>query len=249
MQEALPPLEADQPIKLNKYLALGIAASVILHVICTVILLGLPQGSPPHQSVTYIDLGAPQQAAPAPPAAPVVPPKAEPAPEPVAAKPEMPLPEQKPAAEPPPQVEQPKAVPEQPPTAKETKVEEQLSHTTLGLGLTRGYFQSLGNGETLRSDVKDYYVAMLQGINEKWWLDQEIQKHRIDPILVNLTVARDGSIVDCQLVSSSGNRHYDRAVLTALRAAGPLPALPANYEGDFFIAPIRLVPPLNLMAW
>jgi protein TonB len=47
----------------------------------------------------------------------------------------------------------------------------------------------------------------------------------------------------------SGNRRYDSEVRKALAAAGPLPPLPANYEGDFFAAPVQLVPPLNLMGW
>ncbi|HBG07195.1 MAG: hypothetical protein A2075_23775 [Geobacteraceae bacterium GWC2_58_44] len=246
MEEALQPLEADQHTRSTRNFALGIAASVILHLICTVLLFGLPEGSPARQSVTYVDLSTPQQR-PAPMPAPLK--EANPeqaAPEPVAAEPETPpVPETPAAPESPPQPTA--ALQEQPPATPETEVAEQLSHTTLGLGLTKGYFQSLGSGETLREGIKDYYLEMLEGINEKWWLDPKL--NRLSTLVVNIIIARNGDIVDSQIVASSGDRRYDRAVVAALTAAGPLPPLPASYQGEFFLAPIRLVPPLNLMAW
>ena len=243
MEEALQPLdEADQPIRLNKHLVVGIAASVILHLGCTLLLLGLPGGgAPARQSITYVDLGQ----------APAHPPTTPPAAQPIQQKELLP-PETPPVPDTPlkaqqTEAEQPKGAPEQP--AARESVTEEKSHTTLGLGLTKGYFRSLGDGETLRQDVKGYYLEMLQGINEKWWLDQQFDQQRINPIVINITVARNGDIVGSAVMISSGNPRYDRAVQRSLAEAGPLPPLPAEYEGDFFQAPIRLVPPLNLMAW
>jgi periplasmic protein TonB len=242
MEEALQPVEADPQTRTNHYLAIGIAVSVTLHLICTFVMLGLPQGSPAPQSVTYIDLGAPQHPAPMPEL-----PKQS-APENPAPKIEQPaVPEAPSAPESLPQAQQSQLLPN--PPAAAPKAEQERSHTTLGLGLTRGYFKSLGDGETLREDIKGYYLEMLQGINEKWWVDQQLDKRRIDPVMVSITVARNGEIVNSEVLRSSGNPRYDRAVLAALAAASPLPPLPSNYEGDFFQAPIRLVPPLNLMSW
>ena len=65
---------------------------------------------------------------------------------------------------------------------------------------------------------------------------------------MNLVISRDGTIVDKQLLYTSGNREYDGAVLKAIELVGPLSPLPQSYHGDFFIAPIRLVAPLNLLA-
>jgi periplasmic protein TonB len=240
MEETLQPLEADQQIKLNKLLVLGIAASVILHLVCTVALFSLPQGpqtTPP--SVTYIDLNAPQHSAPM-----AVPPK-EMVPQKVVQQAEPPL-----APEILPQAQQPTtALPEQPAAPQQTKVEEERSHTTIGLGLTKGYFKALGEGETLRAGIKEYYMEMLQQINEKWWMDEQLDKRRIAPIVVSITVARNGAIINSQIMKGSGDSRYDRAVLASLAMASPLPPLPSSYQGDFFQAPIRLVPPLNLMAW
>lgn len=126
--------------------------------------------------------------------------------------------------------------------------QESVQQASLGLGITRGFFRSLAEGETLRDDIRMYYFSLLQNINEKWWLDKNIDRKGIREVVMNIIVARNGEIVAKQLIRGSGNAAYDKAVLNALEAAGPLPPLPENYNGDFFQAPIRLVPPLNLLA-
>ena len=238
MESALHPLDAVQ-IKPNKYLVLGIAFSVLLHLACAFFLLRLPSGEPASSpSVTYIDLQAAAHAASmTPPPGKTAPPKL--LPEPL----EPPLPEN------PPQAKPSETLPARLAPAPETRVEEERSHTTIGLGLTKGYFKGLGDGETLREGIKEYYQQMLQAINEKWWIDEQLDKRYVTPVVVNIVVARDGEIIGKSILRTSGNARYDNAVLAALTAASPLPPLPASFEGDFFQAPIRLVPPLNLMAW
>lgn len=240
MEHALQPLEEDQNTRPTNYFALGIAASVILHLVCTVILIGLPVGSQTTQSVTYVDLSTIQQPTPMPA------PQTEAPVEPVAPEPQTPVVPETPIV--PPEEIEPSTAVQQQPVAPPEPVAEQLSQTSLGLGLTKGYFKSLGSGETLREDIKDYYLEMLQGVNEKWWLDPKLDK-RGSTIVVNITVARNGEIVESKILAGSGDNRYDRAVLAALAAASPLPPLPITYNGEFFQAPIRLVPPLNLMAW
>jgi len=245
MEEALHPLETDQQTTPANYLTAGIALSVVLHLVCTAVLFSLPQGSPARRSVTYIDLNLPQHAA-APLPAQTHAAAREPEPIPVAQEP--PLPDAPHPPEPPAPVAQAKSLPEQPPAPANAQLAEEPSRTTLGLGLTKGYFKSLGDGNTLREGVKGYYLDLLQKVNDKWWLDQQ-EKKRIAPVVINIVVARSGEIVDAQVLVSSGDTRYDRAVRTALAAAGPLPPLPASFEGNFFEAPVQLVPPLNLMSW
>jgi len=215
-----------------------------LHLACAVALFSLLNGSPaPPPSVTYIDLNPAQHAAPAAPTM-AVPPQAAPAPK-LAPEPESPQ-----LPEPPPQAQKSAAPADQPVAApREPRAEEKLPHTTLGLGLAKGYFATLGEGETLRVDIKEYYLEMLQHINEKWWLDQQLDKKNIRPVVLNITVARNGEILASAILRGSGNSRYDQAVLAALTAASPLPPLPAKYIGDTFQAPVRLMPPLELMAW
>lgn len=163
----------------------------------------------------------------------------------------------------PPAVTAPAPVPEPtvPAPSEMSKMEDKLEQTlqapdnpaalqqvSVGLGATRGYFRSLGEGETLREDVQAYYFELLRSINEKWWLDKNIDRTGIREVVINIIITRDGTIVRKELMRGSGNMAYDRAVLKALEGTGPLPPVPDSYQGQYFLAPIRLVAPLNLLA-
>ncbi len=125
---------------------------------------------------------------------------------------------------------------------------EAVEEASLGLSITSGYFSSIGAGETLRDDIRDYYFEMLRRINEKWWLNRDSRQGGRKGALFYLTIARDGAIVKRMMLESSGNPSLDRAMLQALEAANPLPPLPETYRGDFFQAPLRFNMPLNLLG-
>jgi len=122
-----------------------------------------------------------------------------------------------------------------------------MQDASLGLSITSGYFSSIGEGETLRDDIRVYYFEMLRRINEKWWLNRESRQAGRKSAVFYLVIARNGAIVDKMLMESSGNPAGDRAMLQALEAANPLPPLPDTYRGDFFQAPLRFNMPLNLL--
>ncbi|HEX2770482.1 MAG TPA: energy transducer TonB, partial [Geobacteraceae bacterium] len=115
------------------------------------------------------------------------------------------------------------------------------------LSITSGYFARIGEGETLRDDIREYYFAMLHSINEKWWVNKDNHPAGRKSAVFYLVIARNGTIVDRTLVESSGNPAYDKAMLQTLEAANPLPPLPKTYRGDYFQAPLRFNAPLNLM--
>ncbi|KAF0218920.1 MAG: hypothetical protein FD174_2436 [Geobacteraceae bacterium] len=125
---------------------------------------------------------------------------------------------------------------------------EAVQQASMGFGITNGHFSSLADGKTLREDMREYYLTMLQRFNEKWWLDKNVTLGGVRGAVILVSIARDGSIADKNLLQSSGNQANDRALLQALEAAGPLPPLPKTYEGNYFKAPLRFVAPLNLMA-
>ncbi len=122
-----------------------------------------------------------------------------------------------------------------------------MQEASLGLSITSGYFSSIGEGETLRDDIRVYYFEMLRRINEKWWSNRESRQAGRKSAVFYLVIARNGAIVDRMLMESSGNPASDRAMLQALEAANPLPPLPDTYRGDFFQAPLRFNMPLNLL--
>ena len=279
MEEAMPQVDPQQEPGQGSFFILALAASLLLHLILSVLFLGgSPSAGSKAPAVSVLDLSMVQPKPPAP--LPSVPPQVQHEPRPelhTAPVPDItqvkPQPETAPLAKPEvtPEVKpeemasvKPEAAPAPaPPTPvpaptaemgppRPVQVVEETTLTdpsSLGLGLTKGYFKSLGNGETLREGVKEYYLAMLQVVNQKWWLDPDVTKGRIAPLMIDLIIARNGEIVDKRVLVSSGNPRYDRAVLAAISAANPLPPLPASYQGAYFEAPIRLVPPLNLLSW
>lgn len=125
---------------------------------------------------------------------------------------------------------------------------ETLHQSSFALGITMGYFRSIGEGETLRDDIREYYFALLRKINEKWWLSGgvERQKGKQYPV-IRVMIDRNGLIMGKQIIQESGDPAYDRAVMQALDAAAPLPPLPASYKQNVFAAPLRLVSPSRIM--
>lgn len=123
-----------------------------------------------------------------------------------------------------------------------------LREHSFGLGLTNGYFSSIAEGQTLRGDIREYYFTMLRAINEKWWVNRAGKQGGVRGALVNLVIARNGEILDIRLIRSSQNPAFDRAIMESIKAAGPLPPLPAGFALDFFTAPLKFVGPLNLLS-
>jgi periplasmic protein TonB len=123
-----------------------------------------------------------------------------------------------------------------------------LREHSFGLGLTNGYFSSIAEGQTLRGDIREYYFTMLRAINEKWWVNRAGKQGGVRGALVNLVIARNGEILDIRFMRSSQNPAFDRAIMESIKAAGPLPPLPAGYALDFFTAPLKFVGPLNLLS-
>jgi protein TonB len=114
--------------------------------------------------------------------------------------------------------------------------------------MSRGFFKSLAEGQSLKSDIRDYYFVMLDKINESWWRNGMANREGVfqEP-LIEVQITRNGEIANRALVRSSGNPAYDRSILKAIDAAAPLPPLPNSFTGEFFQAPVRLVAPLGLM--
>ena len=58
-------------------------------------------------------------------------------------------------------------------------------------------------------------------------------------VVTRVTLARDGSVLDVNLASSSGRPAIDAAELEAIRNAAPFPPLPANMPGDPVVLVLR----------
>lgn len=122
-----------------------------------------------------------------------------------------------------------------------------VHESAIGLGMIAGRFASFAEGATLKDDVKSYYFTLMRRINEVWWTGTAAARSLNAPASVNLTISRDGKLLACELLESSGSSEQDRLLLAVVRSAEPLPPLPTSYVWPTFNAPIRFVPPLRLM--
>jgi protein TonB len=232
--DQLPEPDAPAGFTLERRFVRMVVASIVLHIILSTPFFIDGRWSSPPPAVPLVDLSLVQQ--PSSPAA-AAPPQQEMV-EPVPAQPAAPAAEQQ---------APPVESHEQAPVADTTPALPE--QTSFGLGMSRGYFKSIADGQTLRPDIRDYYFAMLKKINDSWWAHGTAQARNgvVREPVIDVLVARNGEIVRKALLKSSGNPAYDREILSAVDAASPLPALPESYGGDFFEAPVRLVAPRGLM--
>ena len=191
-------------------------------------------GGPGFPQVDYIDLSMLPQQVSSPPAESSVPKEPTPsATEQTPAKDTVPVKESEPVAEEPP-------VP--------SRSSEQLQQNSIALGMNFGFFRSFAEGESLRHEIREYYLTMLQKINESWWLigGADPRGVRQDASII-VRIGRNGEVLERKLLRGSGNAAYDRTVMRALEVAAPFPPLPETYPGFYFEAPLRLVVPSGLM--
>lgn len=122
-----------------------------------------------------------------------------------------------------------------------------IGATPLGLGMSHGFVSSLGDGVTLRADIRDYYLLLVERINKQWWEKAGTLKEAIrqDGSAV-LVILRDGTLVDRRINRGTGSVEADRALLESIDKSAPMPPLPESYERDVFTAPLKISAPLQL---
>jgi len=123
---------------------------------------------------------------------------------------------------------------------------EVVHRSSIGLGMTSGYFGSFAEGATLRPEIREYYFTLMRRINEVWWT-RSASTPSLNGASFILVVSRDGKVVACQPLQGSGDPRSDQLLMETVKLAEPLPPLPAGYPDRDFNAPIRFIPPLNLM--
>lgn len=121
--------------------------------------------------------------------------------------------------------------------------------TSLGRGMASGYFSSIADGRNLRDDIREYYFAVLEKVNNRWWQRAETLKESASRDgIVEFLVSRDGTLLDLRLSKSTGSREVDRAISEVLKDTSPFPPLPDSYGLDTFRAPLKIAAPLHLFS-
>lgn len=213
-----------------------LVVSLTIHILAIIAVLLASRQSSYRTPVTYIDMESVADSAP-------------PATTPVIHSP-APLPEKI-------ETEQPLPLPENPSDESKTEAAEtpvlssaaEVMATSLGRGMTSGYFSSFAEGKNLREDIREYYFTLLEKINTRWWLKAEtLKESALQDGVALFVIGRDGMIIDLKLTQSTGSREVDLAIIEVLKATAPFPALPASYTSDRFLAPLRIAAPLRLFS-
>lgn len=146
-------------------------------------------------------------------------------------------------------VPQPANLPEPEDTASEPAVNEDIRTTPLGLGMAYGFVSSLGDGSTLREDIRDYYLVLVEKINRIWWERAAALSNAINQDgIVFITIQRDGTLLGRMIRRGTGSAEVDQALLESIDKAAPLPPLPDSYTQQVFSAPLKITAPSRLLG-
>ena len=149
----------------------------------------------------------------------------------------------------PPAASQPADQPEPADAAPEATVGEDIRTTPLGLGMAYGFVSSLGDGSTLREDIREYYLVMVEKINRIWWERAAGLSSAIDQDgIVFITIQRDGTLLGRIIRRGTGSAEVDQALLESIDKATPLPPLPDSYTQQVFSAPLKITAPSRLLG-
>ena len=147
----------------------------------------------------------------------------------------------------PPEIQQPKEEGPVESSAAPGPVTPEILSTPLGLGLTHGFFKSLGEGKTLRDEIRVYYFEILEKINTAWWQKAGNLSATADQDgIVDISIGPDGVLIGVQMARTTGSGEVDRAIIEALREASPFAPPPVGFGQDVFRAPLRIAAPSNL---
>lgn len=223
----------NRPRKVIVGACLALSLTIHLVTIVAVLLVSTQQKYGP--AVTYIDINSIAESAPS--ATQAI---HSPAPQPENVKAEQPVPL--------PETISDSANTDVPAAAVQPPVPE-VHTTSLGRGMTSGYFSSFSEGKNLRDDIREYYFVLLEKINSKWWLKAETLKETaLHDGTVMFVIGRDGTLMEAQLSKGTGSREVDRAIIEVLKDTAPFPPLPASYPFSGFRAPLRIAAPLHLFS-
>jgi protein TonB len=109
-----------------------------------------------------------------------------------------------------------------------------VPYSTLQLaGATQGGLQFGGPGGDFTGRFPTYVDGVRARISSNWLQSTVDPSVRWAPrVVFTFEILRDGSIVNAQMMQSSGNASVDNSALRAIMGSSPLGALPSGYSGS-----------------
>jgi colicin import membrane protein len=104
------------------------------------------------------------------------------------------------------------------------------SATSGGLMGASSGLSGTGSGGTVDPLMQKYHMDVKEKIDAVWRIPASAKKNLLTTVV--LKIRRDGIVVDIIPETMSGNRLYDESIMRAVRAAEPLPRIPAAIKED-----------------
>ncbi len=118
------------------------------------------------------------------------------------------------------------------PAASKTAPTKSTTPAGKGSSQTPGAAAASGGGNSMRIDAAafpyEYYSDAIQNRIESNWQAPQGPERLV--AVVHFKIARNGEIKDLKLEQASGSFDFDRAAISAVTYANPLPPLPVDYR-------------------
>jgi len=108
-----------------------------------------------------------------------------------------------------------------------------MPYTQLSVGSSQGGLGFTGPGGEFAGRFPWYVDAVRRRISGNWFQSNVDPNVRWAPrAVISFQVQRDGTVVNVQVLRSSGNDSVDRSAIRAIRDSSPLERLPSEYSGS-----------------
>jgi len=108
-----------------------------------------------------------------------------------------------------------------------------MPYTQLSAGASQGGLGFTGPGGEFAGRFPWYVDAVRRRISSNWFQSSVDPGVRWAPrAVISFQVLRDGTVVNVQVLRSSGNASVDRSAIRAIRDSSPLEHLPSEYSGS-----------------
>ena len=91
----------------------------------------------------------------------------------------------------------------------------------------------------------DYTEKVTDQIRENWFFPEDLKVTHDDFIRVAITISKDGTISESEVVESSGNDPFNSYALESLTKSSPVEPIPEEIGKDVMVLELRFRPPQN----
>lgn len=100
--------------------------------------------------------------------------------------------------------------------------------------------------ESPRDNLESNYVSkVIDQVKSNWFFPEDLDVKSDDFLRVALKIGRDGTIIDQEIMKSSGHERFNFFALECLSKSTPLPAMPVEMNKEFIELELRFRPPQN----